>query len=87
MTLIWCADKFEESKENKLEYTEVFNQYTSFVESSIEKFLSSRIAVSKALLFHMVWTLPQRVDDTYFYRDLTWKSLSVLLRNGKVLPK
>ncbi len=41
-------DKFEESKENKLEYTEVFNTYTTFVESSIEKYLSSKIPVSAA---------------------------------------
>jgi hypothetical protein len=39
------ADKFEESKENKLEYTEIFGQYTNFVESSIEKHLSSKIPV------------------------------------------
>lgn len=44
-------DKFEESKENKLEYTEVFNTYTTFVESSIEKYLSSKIPVGAT----MVW--------------------------------
>lgn len=38
-------DKFEESKENKLEYTEIFDQYTTFVESSLEKYLSSKISV------------------------------------------
>ena len=40
------VDKFEESKENKLEYTEVFTSYTSFVESSLEKHLSSKIPVN-----------------------------------------
>lgn len=45
------VDKFEESKENKLEYTEVFNTYTTFVESSIEKYLSSKIPVGAT----MVW--------------------------------
>mmetsp|Transcript_87725 Transcript_87725/g.171569 ORF Transcript_87725/g.171569 Transcript_87725/m.171569 type:complete len:175 (+) Transcript_87725:149-673(+) len=38
------CDKFEESKENKLEYTEVFNQYTTLVESYLENYLSSKIA-------------------------------------------
>ena len=45
--MILYIDKFEESKENKLEYTEVFNNYTKLVERSIEQYLSDKIPVSK----------------------------------------
>lgn len=37
---------FEESKENKLEYTDVFTAYTNMVETTLEQYLSSRIPVS-----------------------------------------
>lgn len=40
------TDKFEESKENKLEYTEVFDSYTGMVEKSLEDRLSKKISVS-----------------------------------------
>lgn len=47
---MFCADKFEESKENKLEYTEVFDSYTTMVEKSLEDRLSMKISVSETSL-------------------------------------
>jgi hypothetical protein len=37
------TDKFEETKENKLEYTEIFNNYTRMVEEIIGKALAEKI--------------------------------------------
>lgn len=39
------TDKFEESKENKLEYTDVFDAYTTLVEKSLEEYLTKKIPV------------------------------------------
>lgn len=44
------VDKFEESKENKLEYTVVFDSYTSVVEKALEDRLSAKISVMHELL-------------------------------------
>mmetsp|Transcript_21588 Transcript_21588/g.37298 ORF Transcript_21588/g.37298 Transcript_21588/m.37298 type:complete len:192 (-) Transcript_21588:61-636(-) len=38
------CDKFEESKENKLEYTVVFDSYTAVVEKALEDRLSAKIS-------------------------------------------
>jgi hypothetical protein len=44
------TDKFEESKENKLEYMELFEQYTSLIEQMIEDHLTARVPVSLLVL-------------------------------------
>jgi hypothetical protein len=38
-------ESFEEGKENKLEYTQTFDAYTTLVEKYLEEVLSSRLQV------------------------------------------
>ena len=42
----FVAEKFEETKENKLEYTAIFREYTDKIEDAIENRLTERISVS-----------------------------------------
>lgn len=42
----FLSDVFEESKENKLEYTSLFQEYTNTIETMIEDRLRERIPVS-----------------------------------------
>lgn len=76
------TDLFEESKENKLEYTDVFTAYTNMVETALEQFLSSRIPVSLIVavgaLFceSIIHWLLYFLFVAMHYRGLRWKSLS-----------
>jgi hypothetical protein len=45
-------DKFEESKENKLEYTTIFNEYSNMVEKELEIFLTRKIPVGFGFFSH-----------------------------------
>lgn len=43
---MYIADKFEESKENKIEYTPVFEEYTHAIETMIDQTLKQKVPVS-----------------------------------------
>ena len=40
------SDKFSESEENKVQYTELFLEYTEIIEKALDEELTSKIPVS-----------------------------------------
>ena len=49
--MIYFTDVFENSEENKMEYTTLFNEYTALVEGLLNRKLSEKIPVCKSHVF------------------------------------
>ncbi len=70
---------FVDAKENKIEYTTIFEQYTNLIESFIEQKLKSEIPVSDRIMF---WS--ELFSPAVYFRVSQWKRWSKLFQPDKV---
>lgn len=64
--------KFEDAEENKLEYTDIFTQYTKLIEGHIERELSSREKGFNMNAFQELISKSEAVDGEVFDLLLTF---------------